>query len=166
MGASEVSWGGIPMILPSNLAMRYLHYERNIIPERCIEPGARYRSRRCMDENLRGYRNLKKSLQRKILDIERERKRAHHVPREPLSSVAIKNASFDENSFPRPMDRPYDHKLVAFRPYYDSVRPMYKRRIIFGNTEPRSEEFMGYMDIRRKFLKNPSEKLKELDQLC
>lgn len=55
MGASDVTWGGIPMILPSTLAMRYLHYERNIIPERCIEVGARYRTRRAMDENVRDF---------------------------------------------------------------------------------------------------------------
>ena len=53
MGASDVTWGGIPMILPSTLAMRYLHYERDIIPERCIEAGARYRTRKAMDENVR-----------------------------------------------------------------------------------------------------------------
>lgn len=153
------------MILPSPLAMRYLHYERNIIPERCIEVGARYRARKSLDENVRGYRHLKKSLQRKILDIERERRRAHANPRDSLGQLAVSNYNPDENALPRPADRPYDHTVVAFRPYYDSVRPRYKRRIIIGNTEPRYEEYMGMMDIRRRLMKNPSERMQELNDL-
>jgi len=41
--ASEMGWGGVPLMRPSNLATRYQLYEKNIIPERCIETGQRYR---------------------------------------------------------------------------------------------------------------------------
>ena len=86
---------------------------------------------------LRGYRMLKKSLQRKILEIERERRNAHASPKDSIGNLVVSNFTFDANSFPRPADRPYDHTVVAFRPFYDSVRPRYKRRILIGNTEPR-----------------------------
>eukprot|EP00095_Tigriopus_kingsejongensis_P004103 maker-scaffold1012_size70876-snap-gene-0.11 protein:Tk04103 transcript:maker-scaffold1012_size70876-snap-gene-0.11-mRNA-1 annotation:"exported protein" len=161
MGASDISWGGIPLMLPSTLAMRYLHYEHDIIPERTIEPGARYRTRKCMDENVRGYRALKASLQRKISEIEAERNRAHTRPLESLSAKAVSMTNFTMNDYPRPSNRPYDHTEICFRPYYDAVRPMYKRRIFLQNTEPRAEEFMGYFDVRRKFITNPSEKLRQ-----
>ncbi|TRY73169.1 hypothetical protein TCAL_11055 [Tigriopus californicus] len=121
MGASELTWGGIPLILPSTLAMRYLKYERDIIPERCIEPGARYRVRKCMDENVRGYRRLKASLQNKIAVIENERQHAHTIETESLSSMVANMTHFTMNDYPRPADRPYDHTQVCFRPYYDTV---------------------------------------------
>ena len=37
---------------PSNLATRYQLYEKNIIPERCIETGQRYRARRNLVEHV------------------------------------------------------------------------------------------------------------------
>ena len=50
--ASEMMFGGIPFMTPSTLAMRYLYYEHNIIPERCIEDGQRYRARRNLVEHV------------------------------------------------------------------------------------------------------------------
>ena len=50
--ASEMGWGGVPLMRPSNLATRYQLYERDIIPERCIETGQRYRARRNLVEHV------------------------------------------------------------------------------------------------------------------
>ena len=38
---------------PSTLAMRYLYYEQDIIPERRIETGQRYRARKNLLEHVR-----------------------------------------------------------------------------------------------------------------
>ena len=50
--ASEMGWGGIPLMRPSSLATRYQLYERDIIPERRIEPGQRYRARKNLVEHV------------------------------------------------------------------------------------------------------------------
>ena len=49
-----MGWGGVPLMRPSNLATRYQLYERDIIPERCIETGQRYRARRNLVEHVSG----------------------------------------------------------------------------------------------------------------
>lgn len=46
-----MGWGGIPLMTPSTLAMRYLYYEK-VIPERCVEPGQRYRVRKNLAEHV------------------------------------------------------------------------------------------------------------------
>ena len=50
--ASEMGWGGIPLMRPSSLATRYQLYEKDIIPERRIEPGQRYRARKNLVEHV------------------------------------------------------------------------------------------------------------------
>ena len=50
--ASEMGWGGMPLMRPSGLATRYQLYERDIIPERRIEPGQRYRARKNLAEHV------------------------------------------------------------------------------------------------------------------
>ena len=50
--ASEMGWGGMPLMRPSSLATRYQLYERDIIPERRIEPGQRYRARKNLAEHV------------------------------------------------------------------------------------------------------------------
>merc|ERR1712126_39606 len=70
--------GGLPFIYPSSLAMKYLHHTK-VIPEEDIPVGAHYRARTDMLDNVRGYHMVKEGLKRRIIDIERERRRAQGV---------------------------------------------------------------------------------------
>ena len=44
-------WGGLPFIVPSNTAMKYLHHTK-VIPEDEIPAGAHYRARKDMLDNV------------------------------------------------------------------------------------------------------------------
>ena len=45
-------WGGLPMMFPSKTAMNYLWHRTDILPEEDIAPGAHYRARRAMLDNV------------------------------------------------------------------------------------------------------------------
>ena len=45
-------WGGLPMMFPSKTAMDYLWHRTDILPEEDIAPGAHYRARRAMLDNV------------------------------------------------------------------------------------------------------------------
>jgi len=68
-------WGGLPFIVPSGTAMKYL-YHAKVINEEDVPVGAHYRAREDMLNNVRGYRIVKKGLSRRLSDIEHERRRA------------------------------------------------------------------------------------------
>ena len=65
--ASEMGWGGMPLMRPSSLATRYQLYERDIIPERRIEPGQRYRARKNLAEHVSASLSFKSMSIRLIL---------------------------------------------------------------------------------------------------
>merc|ERR1711983_8996 len=96
--ASDRMWGGLPFMVPSKTAMKYLHHAK-VIPEEDVPVGAHYRAREDMLQNVRGYKMVKKGLSRRLLDIEHERTRAktdvHHPPNQTT------NPPTD-----RPTDRP------------------------------------------------------------
>merc|ERR1712087_74700 len=73
--ASDRMWGGLPFIVPSNTAMKYMFHEK-VINEEDVPVGAHYRAREDMLNNVRGYRIVKKGLSRRLTDIEHERRRA------------------------------------------------------------------------------------------
>merc|ERR1711860_317076 len=73
--ASDRMWGGLPFMVPSKTAMKYLHHAK-VIPEEDVPVGAHYRAREDMLQNVRGYRLVKKGLSRRLLDIEHEKRRA------------------------------------------------------------------------------------------
>jgi len=123
-------WGGLPMMFPSKTAMDYLWHRTDILPEEDIAPGAHYRARRAMLDNVRGYKEVKRGLQRRIHNIEMERRRA----RMPESFISTSGVSKEE---------------------YRS--PFFRKKIQIGNTEPRHEKTLGLMDVRRRMFKNPSE---------
>jgi hypothetical protein len=153
----DIGWGGVPVIRPSTLASRYLYYEDGLIPERCIETGARFRARKGIENTVRGYNMLKKEIRDSIADMEHERRLAHaNIPQISTSGVSASKLSAGMEHT-APMDPIYYHdKCCSFRPAYTRC-PVFKRRLEIGFTEPRAEAFLGHVDIRRKMLKNPSE---------
>lgn len=165
----DIGWGGLPFIYPSNLCMKYLHHMK-VIPEDEIPVGSHYRARTDMMENVRGYRMVKDGLRRRITDLEREQRRAQSLggDRETLVrgpgtdqiSTSGVSASYLSGGHEHwaPMDPIFYHeKSCSFRNTYTRC-PIFKNRIKIGMTEPRYEEFMGMVDIRKKLCKNPSEK--------
>jgi len=52
MGASEISWGGLPFMLPSPTCFKYSQSAMQVVPERMIRIGARYRARKNMVEHV------------------------------------------------------------------------------------------------------------------
>lgn len=166
---TDIGWGGLPFIYPSNLCMKYQCHTK-VIPEDEIPVGAHYRARTDMLDNVRGYRMVKDGLKRRIIDIERERRKAQSLgcDRSTLvrgpgtdqistSGVSASNlgAGHEHES---PMDPIFYHeKCCSFRPCLTRC-PIFKNRIKIGMTEPRYEKFLGMVDIRKKMVKNPSEK--------
>ncbi len=140
-------------MLPSTLCMHYLHTSTKVIPERQIRIGARYRTRRDLDEHVRGYRVIKKGLQRRLAEIEHDRRSAHYaLPMAPDALWASLRSEAHVQDFPRPLGN------FLFRPTYYKG-PLFKSKIEIGWTEARHEPTLGIVDVRRKMFKNPSEKL-------
>ena len=50
--ASDRMWGGLPFMVPSKTAMKYLHHAK-VIPEEDVPVGAHYRAREDMLQNVR-----------------------------------------------------------------------------------------------------------------
>jgi len=160
--ASEMGWGGVPLMRPSNLATRYQLYERDIIPERCIETGQRYRARRNLVEHVRGFRIIKRSLQRRLADIEHERKMAHHeepyMDRVKKWTIYYRDFTGSGGELPRPTGTSIhccDRNTRSSRPL------LLTDRCITLLSQPRAEEFLGLVDIRKRMIKNPSEAMKK-----
>lgn len=157
--ASEIGWGGIPLMTPSTLCTRYLYHEK-VIPERCIETGQRYRARKNLVEHVRGYHLVKKDLQTLLANIEHERKMAH-VEQPYMDSVKKWTIYYrDDHSlgdYARPMT-----SIHCCDKNTRSSRPILRTdRVLTFLTEPRAEEFLGLVDIRKKMIKNPSEKMQQ-----
>ena len=55
-------WGGLPFIVPSNTAMKYMFHEK-VINEEDVPVGAHYRAREDMLNNVRYQQQYKKYLQ-------------------------------------------------------------------------------------------------------
>merc|ERR1712168_1333851 len=147
--ASDIMWGGLPFMVPSGTAMKYLHHAK-VIPEEEVPSGAHYRARKDMLDNVRGYGTVKKGLERRITQIEGERRRARSV--EPFISTSGVSASYLSagHEYWAPMDPIfYYEKSCCFRPVL-TRSPLFKNRVKIGWTEPRHEETLGYVDVRKK----------------
>ena len=57
--ASDRMWGGLPFIVPSNTAMKYMFHEK-VINEEDVPVGAHYRAREDMLNNVRYINNNNK----------------------------------------------------------------------------------------------------------
>merc|ERR1711994_1037115 len=151
--ASDQMWGGLPFIVPSGTAMKYL-YHAKVINEEDVPVGAHYRAREDMLNNVRGYRLVKKGLQRRLCDIEHERRRANKEI--PFISTSGVSASYLSNGheYWAPMDPIYYHeKSCCFRNTYTRC-PIFKRRVEIGWTEPR----LNLFDNKDKEKKQPQSK--------
>jgi hypothetical protein len=154
--ASDRIWGGLPFITPSRTAMKYL-YHTKVMSEDEVPVGAHYRAREDMMNNVRGYRMVKKGLSRRLTDIEHERRRAKsEMPFISTSGVSASCLSAGHEYW-APMDPIFYYQWSScFRPVL-TRSPLYKKRVEIGWTEPRHEETIGFVDIRKKLRKNPSE---------
>merc|ERR1711862_893187 len=110
-------------------------------------------AREDMLQNVRGYKMVKKGLSRRLLDIEHEKRRAKsEVPFISTSGVSASYLSGGHEHW-APMDPIYYHeKSCSFRNTYTRC-PIFRSRVTIGNTEPRAEEFMGLVDIRKRMSK-------------
>jgi len=111
-------------MVPSKTAMHYLMHAHSIMPEEEIPTGAHYRARQDMLDNVRGYKSVKKGLERRITGIERERRHATLYEPTFISTSGVSNAYLR--------------------------CPLFKRKIAIGFTEPRDEKTLGMMDARRR----------------
>jgi len=154
--ASDIGWGGLPFMYPSKTAMHYLLHAHSVIPEDEVPPGSHYRARQDMLQNVRGYKSVKKGLERRILDIERERRRAQSADPTFISTSGV-SASYLTNGYEHhaPMNPVFYHeKSCCFR-NTGTRCPVFRRKIQIGYTEPRQESVLGMMDIRRRLTRNP-----------
>jgi len=143
-------------MVPSNTAMKYLHHMK-VIPEDDIAAGAHYRARTDMLDNVKGYKMVKDGLTRRIGQIEAERRRAQSA--EPQISTSGVSSSYlgAGHEYLAPMDPVFYHeKSCCFRNTYTRC-PLFKIKPKIGWTEPRHEETLGHVDIRRRLAKNPSD---------
>lgn len=58
--ASDRMWGGLPFIVPSKTAMKYLHHAK-VISEEDVPVGAHYRAREDMINNVRAKKQGKRN---------------------------------------------------------------------------------------------------------
>jgi len=138
--ASDRMWGGLPFIVPSRTAMKYL-YHAKVIAEDEVPVGAHYRAREDMINNVRGYRLVKRGLSRRLQDIEHERRRAKsEVPFISTSGVSSSYLTTGHEYW-APMDPIFYHcPSCCFRPCLTRC-PTFKRRVQIGWTEPRLNIF-------------------------
>jgi len=138
--ASDRMWGGLPYIVPSKTAMKYL-YHAKVIEEEEVPVGSHYRAREDMLQNVRGYRTVKQGLSRRLQNIEHERRRAKsEVPFISTSGVTASYLSSGHEHW-APMDPIYYHeKSCCFRNTYTRC-PIFKNRVTIGNTMPRLNIF-------------------------
>ena len=52
MGASDIGFGGLPLLQPSQTCTRYLRNSTVVVPEKAIRIGARYRTRKNLAEHV------------------------------------------------------------------------------------------------------------------
>lgn len=155
-------WGGLPFMYPSNTALKYLHHTI-VIDEEDIEPGARFRARQGMIKNVRGYKSIKDGIGRRIATIELEKKRAKAMPDQMSTSGVSASKLTEADEYWAPMDPIFYHeKSCSFRTTLTRC-PLFKKKSysFIGTDEPRCEEVLGLIDIRRRMIKNPSEKQSE-----
>ena len=58
MGASDIGFGGLPLLQPSQTCTRYLRNSTVVIPEKAIRIGARYRTRKNLAEHVSLIENI------------------------------------------------------------------------------------------------------------
>jgi len=138
--ASDRMWGGLPYIVPSKTAMKYL-YHAKVIEEEEVPVGSHYRAREDMLQNVRGYRTVKQGLSRRLVDIEHERRLAKvDIPFISTSGVSASYLS-SGHEYWAPMDPIfYYEKSTCFRPILTRC-PLFKNRVTIGNTMPRLNIF-------------------------
>ncbi|CAB4062548.1 unnamed protein product [Lepeophtheirus salmonis] len=68
--ASELGFGGLPLLVPSNTAYKYLHHTK-VIDQEDVPVGASYRAKSDMEKSVRGYKEVQKGIQRRISEMEK-----------------------------------------------------------------------------------------------
>jgi len=147
-------WGGVPFQLPSKTAIKYLGRAVKVKRECDIPIGGRYNARQTMDREIIGHRQARKDLQEsydRYADI-KKRSRSVALPGSITTCSGVsENKSCAGHEYERPLHPIYYHdKMCYCRPCLTRC-PMFKiTRVQIGNTEPRTEFFLGMVDIRKR----------------
>eukprot|EP00088_Acartia_fossae_P070719 TRINITY_DN9545_c0_g1_i1.p1 TRINITY_DN9545_c0_g1~~TRINITY_DN9545_c0_g1_i1.p1 ORF type:complete len:167 (-),score=24.77 TRINITY_DN9545_c0_g1_i1:262-762(-) len=144
-------WGGIPFQLPSKTAIKYLGRAVKVKRECDIPIGGRYNTRQTMDREIIGHRQVRKDLQESYEKYSEMRRRTRSVPLKVNTCSGVsENKMTAGHEYERPLDPIYYHeRCCCFRPCLTRC-PMFKiTRPQVTNTEPRTERFIGMVDVRK-----------------
>merc|ERR1712083_55603 len=119
---ADLMWGGVPFTIPSKTAMKYLSGAVMVKRECNLPAGGHYNSRKTMERELRGHREMLESCE----SFERQQRRMRSEPRQSTKS---------EVRVPRLTTV---QRLRTIKPWSG-----------IGWTEPRREATMGMVDIRK-----------------
>jgi len=146
----DIGWGGVPIVIPSDTALKYLNGFQKVLKEKDLPAGAHLRATRIM-ENIRGFKNCKKDLTESYDNYH------HHVKRlikdsKPMTNSGVRSTKMKAgNEYKFPMDPIFYHnKQCAFGPS-NTRCPMFRSNKPgsgLGWTEPRKESFIGLVDRR------------------
>jgi len=146
-------WGGVPFQLPSKTAIKYLGRSVKVKRECDIPIGGRYNTRQTMERELIGHRQVRKDLQEsydKYAEIRTRSKSVLPLTINTCSGVS-ENKTCAGHEYERPLDPIYYHeRACCFRPCLTRC-PMFKiTKPQIGYTEPRTERFLGMLDVRKR----------------
>jgi len=146
-------WGGVPFQLPSKTAIKYLGRSVKVKRECDIPIGGRYNTRQTMERELIGHRQVRKDLQEsydKYAEIRTRSKSVLPLTINTCSGVS-ENKTCAGHEYERPLDPIYYHeRACCFRPCLTRC-PMFKiTKTQIGYTEPRTERFLGMLDVRKR----------------
>ncbi|TRY76742.1 hypothetical protein TCAL_08006 [Tigriopus californicus] len=102
---------------PSFTCSKYLRY--GVVEVKPFEPGQRYRSRKDMENTIRGYRSLSQGIRETSVEIGNNRKRMQSVDRHVLPQLAFHNSTVSYSSqrmSGNAWSHRYDYNRKAFPP--------------------------------------------------
>merc|ERR1712130_601211 len=120
----DVGFGGVPFVLPSKTAIKYLSGAVKVKRESAITTGARYNARKTMERELSGHKQAREDMMESYEKFEKERWRARTEPKQRTCSGVSSS-------------------------YLGEVRTN-KTSSCLGWTEPRVEYYIGMTDIRKR----------------
>eukprot|EP00091_Calanus_sinicus_P016567 TRINITY_DN359_c0_g1_i4.p1 TRINITY_DN359_c0_g1~~TRINITY_DN359_c0_g1_i4.p1 ORF type:complete len:169 (-),score=46.85 TRINITY_DN359_c0_g1_i4:65-571(-) len=147
----DIGWGGVPRMVPSDIALKYLNDNVKVQAESDLPAGGHLRSRRILEEELRGHKQGKLDLLESYNQFYLEKKRLRRDAK-PMTCSGVRPSKLSAgNEYKAPMDPIYYHqKQCAFGPV-NTRCPMFrstKPGAGLGWTEPRMEAFLGLVDRR------------------
>merc|ERR1711875_174608 len=133
----DVGWGGVPRMALSDTALRYINENVRVREEADLPAGGHLRCRRIMEEELRGYKQGKADLVEQYDNYYNQVKRLQKDD-EYLAKIKRMTKKSVGNSEKIPMSSVYNNWTRIGKPGAG-----------LGWTEPRMEEFVGLVDMRK-----------------